>query len=92
MPTALTLIVLAVIGAVLILLGVVVVGIRQEQPWTELSDVAPCPIAVMVRRLCGLHIRRPTLTAVSADRQEEGSAETPSTRTKATTYPAARGG
>jgi len=87
MLTALTLIALTVIGVVLILLGVVVVGIRQEPPWTELNDVAPSPIAVMVRRLCGLHVRRPTPSGIGADRQEEGSADTPSTRTKATTYP-----
>jgi hypothetical protein len=87
MLTALTLIVLAVMGVVLILLGVVAVGIRQEPPWTELSDVASSRIAVMARCLCGLHIRRPTPTVISAVRQEERSADTASTRTKATNYP-----
>jgi hypothetical protein len=86
MLTVLTLIALTVIGVVL-LLGLVVVGIRQEPPWTELSDVAPTPIAVTVRRLCGLHIRRPTPTGVADDQQEEGSSRAPSTRMKTPTYP-----
>lgn len=85
MLTALTLIVLAAIGAFLILLVVIVVGIRQEPPWTELSEVAQSPIAVMVRRLLGLYVRRPTPTAVSTDRQEEGPPDTPATRARATT-------
>jgi hypothetical protein len=85
MLTLLTLIVLAGITLVLILLGVVVVGIRQEPPGTELSDVAPSPIAAMVRRMVGLSVRRPTPTAADADRQEEGSPGTRVTRTKATT-------
>jgi len=85
MLTALTLIVLAGILLVLVLLGVVVVGIRQEPRSTELSDVAPSPIAVLVRRLTGLYVRRPTPTAVSTDRQEEGSPDTPAARAKTTT-------
>jgi len=87
MLTALILIALAVIGVVLVLLGVVAVGIRQEPRWTELSDVAPSPIAAMVRRLCGLHIGRATPSGVDADQQEESSTDAPSARTKATTYP-----
>jgi hypothetical protein len=85
MLTALTLVVLAVILLVLVLLGVVVVGIRQEPRSAELSDVAPSPIAVMVRRLTGLYVRRPTPTPVSTDRQEACSPDTPVTPTKATT-------
>jgi hypothetical protein len=85
MLTALILIVLAVMGVVLVMLGVIVVGIRQEPPWTQLSEVAPSPTAVMVRRLLGLHVRRPTPTAVSTDRQEEGSPDTPATPARATT-------
>ena len=72
MLTALILIVLAAIALVLVLLAVVVVGIRQEPRGTELSDVAPSPIAVMVRRLLGLYVRRPTPTADRARGQEEG--------------------
>jgi hypothetical protein len=67
MLTALISIVLVVIVLVLILLSAIVVGIRQEPPGTELSTVAPSPIAVMVRRLLGLYVRRPTPTAVSTD-------------------------
>jgi hypothetical protein len=40
---------------------------------------------VMVRRLLGLYVRRPTTTAVSNDWQEERSPNTPATRTRATT-------
>jgi hypothetical protein len=86
MLTALILIVLAAIALVLILLAVIVVGIRQEPRGAELSEVAPSPIAVLVRRLTGLYVRRPIPTAaVSTDQQEEGSPGTPVTRTKATT-------
>lgn len=86
MLTVLTLIAPAVIGVVL-LLGFVVVGIRQEPSWTALSDVAPSPIAGMVRRLCGLHIRRPTPTGVADGQQEERSTRAPSRRMKTPTYP-----
>ena len=65
MLTALILVVFAVIVLVLILLGVIVVGIRQEPRDAELSDVAPSPIAVLVRRLTGLYVRRPTPPADS---------------------------
>jgi hypothetical protein len=68
MLTALTLVVLAVILLVLVLLGVIVVGIRQEPRSAELSDIAPSPIAVLVRRLIGLYVRRPTPTAVRGSR------------------------
>ena len=86
MLTVLTLTALAVIGVVL-LLGFVVVGIRQEPPWTALSEVAPSPIAVTVRRLCGLHIRRSAPTGVADDQQQERSARAPSTGMKTPTYP-----
>jgi hypothetical protein len=79
------LMVLVEIALVLILLGVVVVGIRQEPPWTELSEVAPSPVAAMVRRLLGLYVRRPTPTGVSTDRQGERSSDMPATRTRSTT-------
>jgi len=92
MLTALILILLVTPGLVLVLLGVIAVGIRHEQPWTELSYVAPSPVAVMVRRMCGLHVRRPTPTQASADQQEEGASDTPATRTRTTTSHQARGG
>jgi hypothetical protein len=84
MLTTLTLLVLAAIVLVLIFFGVIVVGIRREPPDTELSDVAPSPIALMVRHLLRLYVRRPTPTALSTDRPEEGSPETSATRTNAT--------
>ena len=73
MLTALILIVLTAITLVLILLGVVVVGIRQEPRSAELSDAAPSPITGLVRRLTGLSVRRPTPNAVRAPHQGNGS-------------------
>ena len=85
MLTALILIVLAAIALVLILLAVIVVGIRQEPRSAELSDVAPSPIAVLVRRLTGLYVRRRTPTAIRARGQREGNPAGPAQRPKATT-------
>jgi hypothetical protein len=72
MLTALILIVLAAVALVLILLAVIVVGIRQESRSAELSDVAPSPAAVLVRRLTGLSVRRSTPTA-PADKERRAS-------------------
>jgi hypothetical protein len=77
MLTALILIVFAVIALILIMLAVVVVAIRQESRETEMSNVAPSLIAVMVRRLLGVYVRRPTLPADSTDREEEWSQDMP---------------
>jgi hypothetical protein len=60
MFTALIIVVIAAIALVLILLAVVVVAVRQEARDTEMSNVAPSLIAVMVRRLLGVYVRRPT--------------------------------
>ena len=60
MLTVLILLVLAVFALVLILLAVVVVAIRQEPRDAEMSNMAPSAIAVMVRRLLGVYLRRPT--------------------------------
>jgi hypothetical protein len=60
MFTALIMIIIAAVALVLILLAVVVVAIRQEARDTEMSNVAPSLIAVMVRRLLGVSVRRPT--------------------------------
>ena len=87
MLTVLILMIFVIIGILLILLGVVVVGIRQEPPWTELSDVAPSRVAVMVRRLLGLYVRRPTLTAVSTGPQDQLSLDTPAAQTRAPIHP-----
>ena len=65
MLTALILVVFAAVALVLILLAVVVVAIRQEPRDAELSNVAPSLIAVMVRRLLGVYVRRPTPPADS---------------------------
>ena len=65
MLTALILVVFAAIALVLILLFVVVIAIRQEPRDAEMSNIAPTPIAVMVRRLLGVYLRRPTSPADS---------------------------
>ncbi len=65
MLTVLILVVFAVVVLVLILLAVVVVAIRQEPRDMEMSHVAPSPVAVMVRRLLGVYLRRPTPPADS---------------------------
>ncbi len=59
MPTVLIVVVFAVVVLVLILLVVVVVAIRQEPRDAEMSNVAPSLIAVGVRRLLGVYLRRP---------------------------------
>ncbi len=71
MLTVLILIVFAAVTLVLILLAVVVIAIRQEPRDMEMSNVAPSLIAVMVRRLLGVYVRRPTPPADNADWQEE---------------------
>ena len=60
MLTAVILIVSVTTTLVVALLAVVVVAIRQEPRDIEMSDVAPSLIAVMVRRMLGVHLRRPT--------------------------------
>jgi hypothetical protein len=77
MLTALVLVIVAVVVLVLVLLVVVVVAIRQEPRDKEMSNVAPSLIAVMVRRLLGVYIRRPTPPTDSTDWQEEWSPDTP---------------
>jgi hypothetical protein len=77
MLTALILVVSAAATLVLILLVVVVVAIRQEPRGIEMSNVAPSLIAVMVRRLLGVYLRRPTPPADRADWQGEWSPDMP---------------
>jgi hypothetical protein len=60
MLTALILAVFATAALVLILLSLVVIVMRQEPRDTELTNVAPCLTAAMVRRLLGVYVRRPT--------------------------------
>jgi hypothetical protein len=76
MLTVLILIVLAAGVLTLTLLAVVVVAIRQEPRDTEMSKVAPSVIAIVVRRLLGVYVRRPTPPADSTDWQEEWPPDT----------------
>jgi type II secretory pathway pseudopilin PulG len=68
MLTVLILVVLVIVALVLVLLAIVVVAIRQEPRETEMSTVAPSLIALVVRRLLGVYLRRP---APSADSHKE---------------------
>jgi len=68
MATVLLLVVFAAVVLALILLVVVAVAIRQEPRDVEISNVAPSLIAVVVRRLLGVYMRRPT---PPADSQQE---------------------
>ena len=68
MLTVLILVAFAVVVLVLILLAVIVTAIRQEPRDMEMSHVAPSLIAVMVRRLLGVYLRRP---APPADSHQE---------------------
>ena len=70
MPTVLILVVFVVVALVLVLLAIVVVAIRQEPRETEMRTVAPSLIAVVVRRLLGVYLRRP---APPADSHKEWS-------------------
>jgi hypothetical protein len=58
MLTIVVLIVSVTISAVLLLV-IVAVGIRREPPTEELSERASSLIAAFVRRLLGLHVRKP---------------------------------
>jgi hypothetical protein len=68
----LILVVFAAVALVVILLAVVVFAIRQEPRDTEMSTVAPSMIAVIVRRLLGVYLRRPAPSVDSTDWREEG--------------------
>ena len=58
-------ILVVLIGTVTIFVGlllvIVVVGIRKEPSTEELSEQASSLVAVFVRRLLGLHVRKPHL-------------------------------
>jgi NADH:ubiquinone oxidoreductase subunit 6 (subunit J) len=77
MLTVLILVVFVGVVLVLILLAVVVVAIRQEPRDAEMSNVAPSLIAVMVRRLLGVYLRRPARPVDSTEWQEEWSPDMP---------------
>jgi hypothetical protein len=67
MLTVVILIVFAAAGLVLVLLAVVVVAIRQEPRDVEMSSVAPSLVAVVVRRMLGVYLRRPAPPANSTE-------------------------
>jgi hypothetical protein len=72
MLTAVILIVSVAVVLVLVLLVVVVVAIRQEprdmeMSDMEMSDAAPSLIAVVVRRMLGVYLRRPPPPADSIE-------------------------
>jgi hypothetical protein len=65
MLTVVIVIVSASAGLVVALLIAVVIAIRQEPREAETSNLAPNLIAVVVRRLLGVYLRRPTPPAES---------------------------
>jgi hypothetical protein len=65
MLTTLILVVLVFVVLVLVLLVVIVVAIRQEPRDMEMRNEAPSLIAVAVRRLLGVYLRRPAPPADS---------------------------
>lgn len=76
MLTVLVLLILFVSIFVVLLLVIVVVGIRQEPPTEELSEQASSLIAAFVRRLIGLHVRKPD-SRPRLDQGDEGQASHP---------------
>jgi hypothetical protein len=60
MLTVLILVIAAASMVALTVLIVVVVAIRQEPRDMELSNVPPSRVAIRVRRLLGVYLRRPT--------------------------------
>jgi len=73
MLTMLILVAAAVGGITLILLVIVVVAIRQEPRDIEMSNVAPSRVAVWVRRLLGVSLRRPAPPTDYIDGHEDYS-------------------
>jgi hypothetical protein len=70
MLTALISLVIATSALVLTLLGIVVAGIRREPSAAELSSRAPNLLASLTRRMVGVYVRRPDLTADHADTRD----------------------
>jgi hypothetical protein len=85
MLSLLTLVISAVVVLVLVLLAVIVVAIRQEPRDTEMKTVAPSRIAVLVRRLLGIYLRRPTPPADSTEERSPDAWPT-AAWTKSTTH------
>ena len=59
MLTIFVVLIVSVTIFVVLLLVIVAVGIRREPPTEELSERASSLIAAFVRRLLGLHVRKP---------------------------------
>jgi hypothetical protein len=74
MLTVLVLLFLSVTILVVLLLVIVAVGFRQEPPAEELSEQASSLIAAFVRRLIGLHVRKPGLPPPGLTRATKGGA------------------
>jgi hypothetical protein len=62
---------LSAIALVLATLIVVVVGIRQEPPTSELRTQPPTRTAALVRRLLGVSVRRPDPQTTGEDHPPE---------------------
>jgi hypothetical protein len=75
MLAALLLVTSVIGGVILILLVVVVVAMRQEPRHIEMTDVAPSRIAMRVRRLLGVYVRRPTPEHGGLDEQAQDSSD-----------------
>jgi hypothetical protein len=59
----------AVMLLVLVVLTVVVIGIRQEPREDELAAEPASRIATLVRRLTGLHVRKPVPSTIAAEQR-----------------------
>lgn len=66
MLTIFVVLIASVTIVVVLLLVIVAVGIRREPPTEELSERASSLIAAFVRRLLGLHVRKPDSPPASA--------------------------
>jgi hypothetical protein len=64
-------------AAVLVLLAVVVVGIRQEAPAAELTTRAPTRLSSAVRRLIGVSVRKPDARVASEEQHAESCPPAP---------------
>ena len=71
MLTVLVLMVGAVMVLVLALLAVVVVGIKQELPATELTSRPSNVVTAWVRRLLGVYVRKPDQPAAVDEGRRE---------------------
>lgn len=75
MPTIIVLVIGSTTILVVLLLVIVVIGIRTEPPSEELTERAQSLVAMFVRRLLGLNVRKP-YSSPSADRGDRQSLPT----------------